>query len=287
MAWSLLDFQPATSYISRAAPEQNIMCVSTSYTPICASKRPSPEKAYFFMMNCLLYSRMEAGFPSNDEHFDEDVNVYLAGLLTSLIYPASPRNPWRIAAATDADIFEAARAARCPSEMCLLYRSSADRILVALGIYKNARMRRPDSVPLLALSSRGWVGRGKTYYALAGSYATQASRATTAISEVLGKLSNGFERYLSVLSLMGGEHLNIFRQISEGEIFHLENSSRSFGRREELVLRYDRFLDLYSGYLRNKSPRARQALMDAVRGIREIDPSFRFDVEERERVRSL
>ncbi len=46
------------------------MCVSTSYTPLCASRYPSPEKAYFYMMNSFLYSRMEAGFPSNDAFFD-------------------------------------------------------------------------------------------------------------------------------------------------------------------------------------------------------------------------
>jgi hypothetical protein len=263
------------------------MCVSTSYMPICTSKRPSPEETYFFMMNCLLYSRMEAGFPSNDEHFDEDVNVYLASLLTSLVYSAVPQNPWQRSAASDAELFEAANAARCPREKYLLYRSSADRILIALGIFKNARMRRPDSVPHLAIASRGWVNRGKMYYTLASSYAAQASRASTAISEILGKLSSGFERYLSVLSLMGGEHLNIFRQISDGEIFHLENASRSVERRAELELRYDRFLDLYSGYLRRKSPRTKQALIAAAGEIREIDPSFNFNVEERERVSSL
>jgi hypothetical protein len=262
------------------------MCVSTSYTPICVSRRTSAEESYFFMMNSLLYSRMEAGFPPNDEYDDEDVNVYLASLLTSLIHPGSSGNA-RYIASSDAAIFEAAEAARCPREKYLLYRSNADHILVSLGIFKNPRSRRADSVPHFALATRGYIGRGKTYYALARSYATQASRANTAISEVLGKLSLGFERYLSVLSLMGGEHLNIFRQISDGEIFHLENASRSFERRAELKRRYDRFLDIYSGYLRKKSPGAKRALITAAREIRAIDPAFKFNLEERERVSSL
>lgn len=262
------------------------MCVSTSYTPICASRRPRPEEAHFFMINCLLYSRMEAGFPSNDEYFDEDVNVYLAGLLTSIIYPHSRALSSSCVGSSDAALFERVCAARSPREKYLLYRDGADRMLLSLGIFRNARMRRPDSKPHLALTERGCVGRGKTYYALARSYAAQAHRANTGVGDVLGKLSHGFERYLSVLSVMSGEHMNLFRQISDGEIFHLENASRSFERSAEMKLLHDRFLDLYSSYLRGKSPRKKQALVAAAGEIRSIDPRFRFDIEERERVSS-
>jgi hypothetical protein len=254
--------------------------------PICASRRPCPEEAYFFMMNCLLYSRMEAGFPSNDECFDEDVNVYLAGLLTSIIYPHPRALSILGASSSDADLFERVCAARSPRERYLLYRNSADRILLSLGIFRNARLRRPHSKPHLEPTARGSIGRGKTYYALARSYVSQAHRANTGIGEVLGKLSHGFERYLSVLSLMSGEHLNFFRQISDGEIFHLEYASRSFERSSELKLLHDRFLDLYSSYLRGKSPRTKQALIEAAGEIRSIDPRFSFDIEERERVSS-
>ena len=114
----------------------------------------------------------------------------------------------------------------------------------------------------------------------------EAETLPTYIGEVLGKLSHGFERYLSVLSLMSGEHLNLFRQISDGEIFHLENAARSFERSAELKLLHDRFLDLYSSYLRGKSPQTKQALVEAAGEIRSIDPRFNFDVEERERVSS-
>jgi len=262
------------------------MCVSTSYTPLSASRQPSSEQTYFFMMNCLLYSRMEAGFPTNDEYPDEDVNVYLAGLLTSLINPQGRGSDAGFIAASDTSLFETAKAA-APRERYLLYRSNADRILVSLGIFKNARLKRPDSVPYLALSPSGYIGRGKTYYAIARSYAASIYRRSTAVGDVLGKLSSGFERYLEVLSLMGGEHLNIFRQISDGEIFHLQSASRSFERRAELKLRYDRFLDLYSSYLRKKSPGTKRALIAASREIRSIDPSFAFDIEKQERVSSL
>ncbi len=253
-----------------------------------AARRPATEEAHFFMMNCLLYSRMEAGFPTNHAFFDEDVNVYLAGLLTSIIYRGGTERLAGPGAATDASLWEAAAAAPGPRERCALYRAGADRLLIALGVFRNARLRRPDSAPHLALSPAGYAGRGKAYYALARSYDAQAARRATALGDVLGKLSAGFERYVAVLSHLGGEHLNIFRQISEGEVFHLERASRASVPRESLAPLYDRFLDLYSGYLRAPSARGKRDLEAAAREIQRLDPSFTFELDAGRRpVRSL
>lgn len=272
---------------SAPRPERSTMAVSTRYMPLDVSRKPACEDAYFFMMNSLLHSRMEAGFPTNDACFDEDVNVYLASLLTSLILPPSGEDGARGILSGDASLFEAAKAAAGPREKYLMYRRSADRILVSLGIFKNARLKRPDSVPQFALSDAAHIGRGKSYYAIARAYAAQVHRRNTAIGDVLGKLSDNFERYLGVLSLMGGEHLNIFKQLSDGELFHLESAPRPEGKSAELALRHDRFLDRYSSYLENKSARTKEALVEAVREIREMDPSFEFDVDARERISSV
>jgi hypothetical protein len=263
------------------------MAVAILHTAPGVPRLISPQEAYFFMMNALLHSRMEAGFPSNDDCFDEDVNVYLAGLLASLVSSSRGRNDARGTLSGDASLFEAAEAAGGTREKYELYRRSADSLLVALGIFKNARSRRPDSVPYLALPDAAHIGRGKAYYAIARGFAAQIHRRNTAIGDVLGKLSDNFERYLGVLSLMGGEHLNIFRQLSQGELFHLESAERPARRSEELTLRYDRFLDLYSTYLRDKSAMAREALVAAAAQIRGMDPSFEFDLDARERVSSL
>ena len=263
------------------------MTVSTRSTPLHVAGKPSSEDAYFFMMNSLLHSRMEAGFPSNDICFDEDVNVYLASLLTSLIFPRNGDDGGRGILPVDASLFEAAEAAAGTREKYRMYRRSADSLLVSLGIFKNARLKRPDSVPHLATSDEAHIGRGKSYYAIARAYAAQVHRRNTAIGDVLGKLSDHFERYLGVLSLMGGEHLNIFKQLSDGELFHLESAPRPAEKSAELALRHDRFLDLYSSYLENKSARAKAALIEAVREIRAQDPSFEFDIDARERVKPV
>jgi hypothetical protein len=237
-------------------------------------------------MNSLLYSRMECGFPSNADSFDEDVNVYLAGLLTSTIVAESSAPTRLDLALDDLSLAERAAAAEQPREKYTLYRASADRLLVSLGIFKNARGRRPDSRVHLRLPDQTYVGRGKAYYALAQSYAVQTFRRGNAVSDCLGKLSRGFEQYLGVLSTLRGEYLNLREALSEGALYHLERSAAIIERRGDLSSRYDRFLDAYSNYLRSGSPDARAQLIAICEEMRTIDPSFRFDIGERESVTS-
>jgi hypothetical protein len=244
------------------------------------------ENARFFLMNSLLYSRMESGFPSNADAFDEDVNVYLAGLLASVIDAnvAPARRP--DIALDDLSLAETADASASPREKFELYRESADRLLVGLGIFKNARGRRPDSVEHLRPTGDAYIGRGKVYYALAQSYAVQTFRRSTAVSDCLGKLSHNFERYLAVLSTMRGEYLNLCETLSEGALYHLERSAAITERCGDLSDRYDRFLDAYSSYMRDRSPETRALLEAACEELRSLDPSFTFSIEERERVTS-
>ena len=261
------------------------MSVMTRYTPLGASRSPGPENAHYFLMNSLLYSRMECGFPSNDEYFDEDVNVYLAGLLVSLIAPGREGRREGRLAADDASL-AAMAAAAAPRERFDLYRANADHLLVSLGIFANARGRRPDSARHMHLADGAYVGRGKAYYALAQSYAAGLARRTTAVSDCLGKLSRGFERYLAVLSTLRGEYLNLHERISEGVLYHLERSAEVTERRGEIAFHYDRFLDAYSQYLRTGAPEARERVAAIVAEIRAIDPSFSFNIGERETLTS-
>ena len=64
------------------------------------------EPTFFFMLNCLLYSRLETGFPSNHDFYDEDVNVYLANLLCSFMKPEFHRRARRYLSPYDTSLFE-------------------------------------------------------------------------------------------------------------------------------------------------------------------------------------
>jgi hypothetical protein len=222
---------------------------------------------------------MESGFPSNGEYFDEDVNVYIANLLTSYIDPRQYGIYSKYVVPYDTNLFESIRLTDNPRVKYLYYKTNADFLLMATGIFHNPRGRRPNSTPHLNAPRRTYIGRGQAYYQLAQSYATETYRRSTAVTDILGKLSRGFERYVVVLSLMRGEYLNLFKRFSGGELYHLENSITALGEKGKLGELHDRFLDAYAAYSKSRSQKRRKLLERLAADIRRVDPNFKFSIE--------
>ena len=170
----------------------------------------------------------------------------------------------------------------------MLYKTNADFLLVSLGIFDNPDLHLADGLPSppatperlhLRPSEEAHIGRGRTYYRFAYSYSQQLHGRNQAVSEVLEKLSQGFDKYLRILAHMRGEYLDLLRRLSRGEIYHLERVVNESQREQDVRSKQDRLLDLYlewkqaplDGELRNR-------MQQLVTEIREMDPEFRFDV---------
>jgi hypothetical protein len=249
---------------------------STAYRPVGrGGTRPSP--VYYYMMDNLLECRKESGFPSNREFFDEDVNVYLAGLLTSHIFGHAASTTAGIIIPYDIPLFEAASDEADPRRRFNIYRANADHLLVRLGVFDNPIARRPGSATHMALTSDAWIGRGKAYYRLAWACAAETFRRPTAIGDIMGKLSSGFERYVGVLSTMRSSCLNMIPRISDGEMFHLERNVLEEDRKKEVAALYDRFLDAWTAYRKSRAPDDRKKLDTVTEELKKADPVFSFD----------
>ncbi len=255
------------------------MHVSTLYTSIGPEEDRPVGQTYFFMMNNLLYSRIESGHPSNDEFFDEDVNVYLAGLLASLIDPNYHAMTGKYIMRYDVPLFEMVESTDNSRTKYQIYKTNADFLLVSIGIFNNPNRMRPRAAAWMNMPRKTYIGRGMAYYDLARSYCFETYRRNTALAAVLGKLSTGFEKYIRIISLMRSEYLNMYRKITSGELYHLVDSINLIGERDELDTLYDDFLDAYTRHRRERSPDSRQALTELARRIKRLDPSFRFEVE--------
>ena len=228
------------------------------------------------MMDSLLDTRRESPFPTSADFFDEDVNVYLASLLTSHVYDGGKATA-HLVMPYDVSLFEAAARESEPRRRFELYRANADHILVRMGIFDNPSGRRPCSAPHMSMSREGWLGRGSAYYRLAWASAMETFRRPTAVGDVMEKLSSAFERYVGVLSGMRSSRLGIVPRLSDGSIFHLGRSVLEEDRKKETALLYDRFLDRWNEYRASGDPGARKDLEEITGMLREADPSFDFD----------
>ncbi|MBD3235606.1 MAG: hypothetical protein GF330_02750 [Candidatus Eisenbacteria bacterium] len=241
---------------------------------------------YHFMMKCLLYSRMETGLVSNKDYYDEDVNVYIAHLLNSFIKPDYIERAKGYLSKYDTEVFGRLADSRDARLKYTLYKTNADFLLVSLGIFDNPAAGDPQGGGKLVSPERrlfqpteeAYVGRGKTYYRFAYTYSQQIHNPRAAITEVLEKLSVGFEKYLRILAHMRGEYLNLLDRLSGGDIYHLQRTVSEADRNEDLHAKQDRFLDLYSEWKRSGDPEVRAEIETLASDIRALDPSFTFEL---------
>ncbi len=237
------------------------------------------EPTFFFMLNCLLYSRLEKGFPSNQDFYDEDVNVYLANLLCSFMKPEFHRRAQAYLSPYDTSLFEKIENSTDARLKYTIYKTNADFLLISIGVFDNADGRRPDTAQLFRNSEEASMGRGKAYYHFAYTYSQSMFKKSTGITEILEKLSKGFERYVEILSHMRGEYFNILDRLSKGEVYHLERSVDPARASRELRALQDEFLDVYSEYLRTKNQDLRHKVAQLAERIRELDDSFNFHMD--------
>ena len=237
------------------------------------------QPTYYFMINCLLYSRMETGLVSNQDFYDEDVNVYLAHLLHSFVNPEYVEQSRRFLSKYDTDVFRRLSQSTDARLKYQIYKTNADFLLVSIGIFDNPA---PGSTArTVQPAEEAYIGRGKTYYHFAYSYSQQMHRRNEGVSEVLEKLSVGFEKYIRILSHMRGEYLDLVKRLSNGEVYHLERSVDEHSQQELLKVKQDELLELFTAWKKEPSNEAVESLERVVTEIRQINPTFRFELPKR------
>jgi len=238
------------------------------------------QPTYYFMINCLLYSRMETGLVSNQDFYDEDVNVYLAHLLHSFINPEYVEQSRKFLSKYDTDVFRRLSTSTDARLKYMIYKTNADFLLVSIGIFDNPMVAEAHR-PRLQPSEEAYIGRGKTYYHFAYSYGQQVHRKNAGVAEVLEKLSVGFDKYIRILSHMRGEYLDLMKRLSQGEVYHLERSINEQSLQELLRLKQDELLELYTAWKSEPTPETEESLERLVGEIRQINPEFKFTLPKR------
>jgi len=162
-----------------------------------------------------------------------------------------------------------------------IYKTNADFLLISIGIFRNPDGSRPGTKDAFMKDNEEvYVGRAKAYYQFAYSYSQSMFRKATAISEVLEKLSRGFEQYVDILSYMRGEYFNILERLSSGDVYHLERAIDRAESDRELRALQDQFLDMYSEYMKTNKAELKEQLRELAKKIQRIDESFRFTMDQ-------
>ncbi len=242
---------------------------------------------YLFMMKCLLYSRMETGLVSNKDYYDEDVNVYIAHLLNSFMHPDFLERSKPYLSKYDTDVFSRLARSKDARLKYMLYKTNADFLLISLGIFDNPEANltpgHASNGPersRLKPTEEAYIGRGRTYYRFAYSYSQQVHGRHTPITEVLEKLSDGFDKYTKILAHMRGEYLDLLRRLSRGEIYHLERVVNESQREETIKAKQDQVLDLYLEWKSSRDETLKDQMRHLLDELREMNSELNFELPE-------
>jgi hypothetical protein len=238
------------------------------------------EKTAFFVLDSLLKSRIDCGFESNSEKYDEDVNVYLVHLLSSLV-----RGFWlgQPTAERDIDVFEQVRESNDPRLKYGVYRANADYLLLSTSLFTQTPYVEQEGQRAFHGSVRDRIGRGKAYYHFASMFQERVRASSPVVARVLQHLSQDFERYVDVLFHMRGEYFHLYERLKEGELMSMQEDlfkAPSGDDKAVLTSVRDEFLDAYWLWHQKPTVVSRHKLEEAIARLREVDPRFEFKLPE-------
>ncbi len=226
-----------------------------------------------FLLRCLLGARDEAGLPSNQDGFDEDVNIYVVGLLGRFLSAEYHDAARRYTYPTDLDLAREVRAKADDRFGYLAYRTNADQLLLGIGLFCQVEGHGVSANPVFGRRPDELTGRGATYYSLASSSLRRLQRRCTGPELAMNKLADRFTDYTSILKRLRTSYFQLTTRLSEGELFHLTQP----GPTDQRAL-WDGFLDAWSEWKRTQGADALARLGEAAAALREVDPEFSFEM---------
>ncbi len=237
-----------------------------------------------FLLRCLLGAREEAEFPSNERGFDEDVNVYVVGLLQRFLSPQYHSELARYIQLYDTDLARDIARRDDDRHTYRVYKTNADHLLLAVGLFRHVPGAHHEANPLAHREPEAFIGRGGIYYQLASSSLRRLRRRTGGTEAALDKLAARFGDYADVLQRVRVSYFHLTARLSEGTLFHLGNGSIEPGAStpELIADLYDDFLDAFSAWKEDPSAKTRESLYDAAHSLEAVDESFSFRLPEGE-----
>jgi hypothetical protein len=180
-----------------------------------------PRRQEAFFLEQLLEARQESEFPTNAAGPDEDVNVYVAGLLAE----------WALTDPRDAGVVAGSAPLLLPPDRgsgsrrrAEHHRRQGDHRLLSLGLFDRGDLVRRRAVPFGhdRVSARALdLGLGADAYARAANLRTGRGSAASGLVLVWTRLARYFPGYVHVLEVLARRRLGFGARLGEDDLRRL------------------------------------------------------------------
>jgi hypothetical protein len=228
------------------------------------------EPLFFFLLNAYLQSRIET---DNESDGDEEVNVYVAGLLHSLVDGRFYCDNVDRLATSPVEVCQKAEESGSNRGKANVYRSNADHRFLAYGLFSGWAEHR-SRYRCAMTSDESYMEEAQQFYSWAAVFCARLPERYRGLTATLEKLADGFDTYRHVLAHMGANHLDLLQRLSPGEAYHLERRAHeaALPKIEEHAL--DRMLDAYNRWRAQPSESTRAEFLQESGPYCQLRPDF-------------
>lgn len=236
----------------------------------------SREKKTFFFLENVLKARIELNLETgcNGEN-DEGTNVYVAGLLESLVEPDGPMRGKPYISASDADVRAFLEEHPGNSTEYIVYKENADFGLLTTSVFSG--YEHSGSYHRRVLSESDESGRIALYYKLAGSALMHIAGPRTILVQIFDSMADHMDQVVQIVRKVAADYFGFVEQLSRGSIFHLEREMNEPRRETEYESRLDEFLRNFAAYKERPTQGLRARLRKQVARLKELNADFCFD----------
>jgi hypothetical protein len=243
--------------------------------PYCDLKDQERHPTNFFFLQHILMARADLNMESGQHDHDQEVNVYLSGLLNSLVDAGQLTKAREYISVFDVDVRRYLDEHPGIRNEYIVYRDNADFGLLQEGVFQGDR--HPGSYHHIVFPDSTRQDRISLYYELAASALAHLQGTHGPLVPVFVSLAGHMDEVLKIVHRAAGYYFEMIDRISEGSMFHLEREVNEKGVMKQYQELLDEFLKTYKDYRTTPDEQARARLMKIVSDLRTLNGDFRCD----------
>jgi hypothetical protein len=230
----------------------------------------------FFFLEHLLRARADLHMETGKHDYDQETNIYLAGLLNSLVISELTSNQKPYISPFDSDIQKWLNNHPGRRNEYIVYRDNAEFGLIFIGLFIG--QKHPGSYQKIVLSDVDDQGRIALYYELAASALAHLQGRSGSLVNVFQEIADYLPEIVNLLRRTATTYFDLMERLSEGSLFHLEKEISDLDKKSQYETKLDDFLKTFSTYKKNPDDyEIRNKVIELADELKKINSSFRYD----------
>jgi hypothetical protein len=238
------------------------------------SNKESSKTNYFFLEH-VCKARIDLHIESGRHDCDQEINVYLAGLLTSLIASTAFIQQKPYISVFDYDIRNYLETHPGLRNEFVVYRDNADYGLLAAGLFAGENHR--GSYHHIVLSDQADLGKIALYYSMAASALAHLQGTRQTLVCVLDSMSKYLDEIHQIVRHAALTYFDMVEKISDGSLYHLEKELAEEGKKILYKEKVDEYLKLYSEYKTAPTEKLKSEIDKITNELKSMNDQFKGD----------